>query len=365
MAELALRGVGKAFAEVWAVRDLSLVVRDGEFLTLLGPSGCGKTTTLRMIAGFVPPTAGEIVLGGRTLSSAATGDVVPPERRDMGMVFQSYAVWPHMTASGNVAYPLRRARLSRTEIDARTRRALTLVHLEPFAARFPQELSGGQQQRVALARALVMEPAVLLLDEPLSNLDAKLREEMRGELRDLQERLGITVVYVTHDQTEAMALSARIAVMQAGRLAQVGTPKDLYERPADPFVAAFLGAANFLPGAVAGREGSATRIRLLDGTNHHSVTVAGEPRSERVLLCIRPEDLEFDPAGSLRGAVVRLTYLGNRIDYLIQIGSLAVRVEGSPGPVVRPGEPVTLRVRRAIVYDDAMSDATSSGRMTT
>jgi iron(III) transport system ATP-binding protein len=365
MAELALRGVGKAFGDLWVVHDLSLVVHDGEFLTLLGPSGCGKTTTLRMIAGFVPPTSGEIVLGGRVLSAAGSGTAVPPERRGMGMVFQSYAVWPHMTASGNVAYPLRRARLPRAEIYARTRRALSLVHLEAFADRYPQELSGGQQQRVALARALVMEPAVLLLDEPLSNLDAKLREEMRGEIRDLQERLGITVVYVTHDQTEAMVLSERIALMRAGRLSQVGRPLDLYEHPADPFVAAFVGAANFLPGAVMGREGATTQIRLLDGTNNHIITVSGAPSSERVLVCIRPEDLEFDPAGPVQGAVVRSTYLGNRIDYVIQIGSLAVRVEARTGPIVRQGERVTLRVRRAIAYADMTSATRSPGQATT
>jgi len=367
MAELILRDLGKTYGEAWAVRDLSLTIHDGEFLTILGPSGCGKTTTLRMIAGFVTPTTGEIVLGERVLSSAATGSAVPPEQRGMGMVFQSYAVWPHMTAAGNVAYPVRRARLPRAEADARTRRALSLVHLELFADRYPQELSGGQQQRVALARAIVMEPSVLLLDEPLSNLDATLRGEMRHELRELQERLGITVVYVTHDQTEAMALSGRIAVMQGGRLAQVGTPRELYERPADPFVAAFVGAANFLPGAVVGREGETTRIRLLDGTNDHVVAVRERLFGERMLLCIRPEDLELDPAGSLRGAVLRSTYLGNRVDYLVQIGSLTVRVEGRPGPAVPKGERVALRVRRVVAYADpadATSDTTSAGRAT-
>jgi iron(III) transport system ATP-binding protein len=353
VAELVLRGVGKTFGEISVVRDLSLIVHDGEFLTLLGPSGCGKTTTLRMIAGFIPPTTGEIVLRGRVLSSASTGTAVPPEQRGMGMVFQSYAVWPHMTAAGNVAYPLRRARLSRAEIEARTRRALTLVHLEPFADRYPQELSGGQQQRVALARAIVIEPSVLLLDEPLSNLDAKLRDELRNELRDVQERLGITVVYVTHDQSEAMALSGRIAVMQDGRLVQVGTPRDLYEHPADPGVAAFVGAANFLPGAVVRCEGGTTWIRLIDGTDSHVVAIPERLAGGRVLVCIRPEDLEVDPAGPLRGAVVRSTYLGNRVDYLIRIGSLSVRVEGRAGVAVPAGERIALRVRRAIAYDDS------------
>ena len=368
MAELVLRDLGKTFGDVWVVRGLSLTIHDGEFLTLLGPSGCGKTTTLRMIAGFIPPSAGEIVLGGRVLSSAATTSAVPPEQRGMGMVFQSYAVWPHMTAAGNVAYPLRRARLSRADVDIRTRRALDLVHLERFADRYPQELSGGQQQRVALARAIVMEPSVLLLDEPLSNLDAKLREEMRAELRDLQERLGITVVYVTHDQTEAMALSGRIAVLQAGRLAQAGTPRELYERPADPFVAAFVGAANFLPGVVAGRDGATTRIRLLDGTNDQILSVPQRLPGERAVLCIRPEDLELDPAGSLRGAVVRSTYLGNRVDYLIRVGSLTVRVESRTGPALPAGERVALRVRRAVAYPDdtdVTRDTTSAGRVAT
>jgi len=368
VAELVLHDLGKTFGNVWAVRDLSLTIHDREFFTLLGPSGCGKTTTLRMIAGFIRPSVGEIVLGGRVLSSAATGSAVPPEQRGMGMVFQSYAVWPHMTAAGNVAYPLRRARLSRADVDARTRRALGLVHLEQFADRYPQELSGGQQQRVALARAVVMEPSVLLLDEPLSNLDAKLREEMRTELRDLQERLGITVVYVTHDQTEAMALSGRMAVMQAGRLAQAGTPRELYERPADPFVAAFVGAANFLPGVVAGRDGTTTRIRLLDGTNDHIVAVPERLSGERAVLCIRPEDLELDPAGSLHGAVVRSTYLGNRMDYFIRVGSLTVRVDSRAGPALAAGERVALRVRRAVAYaddTDVMSDTTSTGRAAT
>jgi iron(III) transport system ATP-binding protein len=354
MAELVIRGLGKAFGDLWVVRDLSLTVRDGEFVTLLGPSGCGKTTTLRMVAGLVAPTAGDITLGGQVLSSAR-GIAVPPELRRMGMVFQSYAVWPHMTVAGNVAYPLRRARLTRAEVDARTGRALSLVHLEALEARYPHELSGGQQQRVALARALVMEPSVLLLDEPLSNLDANLREEMRGELRDLQARLGITVVYVTHDQTEAMALSARIAVMHAGRLIQAAAPRELYESPADPFVAAFVGAANFLPGVVLDRAGTDTRVRLLDGTEAHVVTVRGRGLGNdgsRVLLCIRPEDLEIDRGGTLRGTVVRSTYLGNRLDVLTQIGSLTVRVEGRRDTALRAGDGVILRVRRAVAYPD-------------
>ena len=362
MAELTLEGLGKAYGGLWVVRDLSLVIHDGEFLTLLGPSGCGKTTTLRMIAGLVPPTAGQIALGGRVLSSASTGTAVPPERRGMGMVFQSYAVWPHMTAAANVAYPLRRSRLPRPEVEARTRRAMSLVHLDAQAGRYPQELSGGQQQRVALARALVMEPAVLLLDEPLSNLDAKLREEMRLELKELQERLGITVVYVTHDQIEAMALSTRIAVLHEGRILQIGTPQALYERPADPFVAAFVGAANFVPGAVVGRQEGALRVQLLEAIDGHPIVVPGTAEGDRVVVCIRPEDLEFDPAGSLRGTLLRSTYLGSHVDCLVQVGSLTVRVEGRNGPARPRGEDVRLRVRRAVAYPAPTGGATSAPR---
>ncbi len=391
MAELILEGLGKTFGplararqgmprrgtsrggdETWAVRDLSLVVREGEFLTLLGPSGCGKTTTLRMIAGFVAPTTGRVLLGGRVLSSAAERLLVPPERRDMGMVFQSYAVWPHLTAAQNVAFPLRHARVDRAAIEARTRRVLSLVHLEPYAARYPHELSGGQQQRIALARALVMEPAVLLLDEPLSNLDAKLREELRAEIKELHERLGITVVYVTHDQGEAMALSGRIAVLLAGRVMQVGAPQELYERPADPAVASLVGAANFLPGVVERRAGppgggqAGVRIRLLDGAGAPVITVPDAAAAGgRVLVCIRPEALEIAPGGALRGRVIRSTYLGNRVDCLVEVGTHVVRVEMPSSRRPQPGEEVTLAVRRAVVYPEAASAATSSGDRTT
>ena len=375
MAELSLEGLGKAYGPVWAVRDLSLTIHDGEFVTLLGPSGCGKTTTLRMIAGFVPPTTGRIVLAGRVISSAEDRIAVPPERRGMGMVFQSYAVWPHMTALGNVAYPARRAGLPRAEMEARSRRVLELVKLDGLASRYPHELSGGQQQRIALARALVMEPAGLLLDEPLSNLDAKLREEMRFEIKDLQARLGITVVYVTHDQAEAMALSGRIAVMHTGRIVQVGSPVELYERPADPFVGSFLGVANFLPGEVTGRDEAGLRVRLLDGTGAHVVTVrdaaagagaAAAPRpglaiAGRVLVCIRPEAFRIGPNGDLRGRVLRHTYLGNRVDYLVQLGTLTVRVEGPTSPLLAVGDEVSLAVQAALAYPHSTSATTSAG----
>ena len=239
MSELRLAGLEKRYGATIAVAGIDLEVREGEFMTLLGPSGCGKTTTLGLIAGFFPPTAGEILLGGRPVAG------LPPFKRDIGVVFQDYALFPHMTAGENVAFGLRMRNLEATETSKRVREALELVQLGALAERRPLELSGGQRQRVALARALVIRPAVLLLDEPLSNLDLKLREEMRVEIAGLQRRLGITTVFVTHDQGEALVMSDRIAVMNAGRIEQVGTPAEIYERPASRFVAEFIGRMNF------------------------------------------------------------------------------------------------------------------------
>ena len=244
MSEAALRlaGIEKRYGATVAVAGVDLEVRDGEFLTLLGPSGCGKTTTLGLIAGFFPPSAGEIFLRGRAVAG------LPPFKRDIGVVFQDYALFPHMTAGENVAFGLRMRGLRKEEIESRVSEALGLVQLGGLAERRPLELSGGQRQRVALARALVIRPAVLLLDEPLSNLDLKLREEMRVEIAGLQRRLGITTVFVTHDQGEALVMSDRIAVMNAGRIEQLGSPADVYERPATRFVAQFIGRMNFLRG---------------------------------------------------------------------------------------------------------------------
>src|SRR5262249_30541715 len=237
MASIQVDRVTKRFGAVRAVQQLTLDIRDREFVTLLGPSGCGKTTLLRLIAGFGAPDEGEIRAGGRTLSTSAP--VVPPERRGMGMVFQNYAVWPHRTVYQNVAFGLRVRRVGRAETETRVRAALAMVNLSGLESRYPGQLSGGQQQRVALARSLVVEPGILLLDEPLSNLDAKLRERMRWELKELQRRTGITFVYVTHDQSEAMALSDRIAVMHQGVVLQVGTPREVYTQPSSKTVADF------------------------------------------------------------------------------------------------------------------------------
>ena len=255
MAGIGIEHVTKRFGGVIAVRDLSLEIADHEFVTLLGPSGCGKTTLLRLIAGFMAPDQGVIRVGSAPLSTP--GGVVPPERRGMGMVFQNYAVWPHRTVYQNVAFGLEVRKVGRVETRTRVSRVLELVKLAGLEGRYPSQLSGGQQQRVALARSLVVEPGILLLDKPLSNLDAKLRERMRWELKELQRRTGITFVYVTHDQSEAMALSDRIAVMHAGEIMQVGAPREVYARPVNKIVADFMGLVNLIPGKVvrAGSDG--------------------------------------------------------------------------------------------------------------
>ena len=240
MSRIVLRSIERRFGDFHAVRSLDLEVAEGELMTLLGPSGCGKTTTLRMIAGLETPTAGRIELAGRTINDTAAGIAVPPERRGIGMVFQSYAVWPHMTVARNIDYPLRIRNMARDERERRLARTLALVQLEGQEQTYPHQLSGGQQQRVALARGLIMEPDVMLLDEPLSNLDAKLRRGMRREIREIQRSLGMTMLYVTHDREEAEEISDRMAIMIAGRLAQVATPAEIRSRPADDDVRAFF-----------------------------------------------------------------------------------------------------------------------------
>jgi iron(III) transport system ATP-binding protein len=272
MAGIQIERVTKRFGAVAAVRELSLEVLDREFVTLLGPSGCGKTTLLRLIAGFMTPDEGVIRVGPDTLSTP--GGAVPPERRGMGMVFQNYAVWPHKTVAQNVAFGLEVRRVGRAEREARVTRVLELVNLAGLERRYPSELSGGQQQRVALARSLVVEPGILLLDEPLSNLDAKLRERMRWELKELQRRTGITFVYVTHDQSEAMALSDRIAVMHAGEIMQLGAPREVYSRPASKTVADFMGLVNLIIGRVVRADGDDGVVAI---GGEHPITLALPP----------------------------------------------------------------------------------------
>ena len=351
MGELRLTEISKIYDGAAAVDDLTLTVHDGEFLTLLGPSGCGKTTTLRMIAGFARPTTGELRLDGRVITSVSSRVFIPPERRRMGMVFQSYAVWPHMDVFQNVAYPLKFQRMDKATIQERVQRALSLVKLDGLAARYPHQLSGGQQQRVALGRALVMEPEVLLLDEPLSNLDAKLREQMRGEIRDLQKRVGVTIVYVTHDQVEAITMSDRIAVMHQGRVLQIGTPQEIYELPTDRFVAGFVGTANFIDARVVGRQGDRTEFRLEDTSQTVLYQIDRPLPDEEVTIIVRPENLRLCPAGQtgLIGVVLQRTYRGDRLDYAIQIGDHRIQVESTIADLYEDGAEVGLEMRSLAV----------------
>ncbi len=355
MAGISLQTVTKRFGGTAAVDRVDLEIRDGDFVTLLGPSGCGKTTTLRLLAGFLVPDEGRILVDGDLYSSPER--CLPPERRQMGMVFQSYAVWPHRTVFENVAFGLVVRKRPRAEIRERVAAMLTLVGLEGLDDRYAAQLSGGQQQRVALARSLIVEPRILLLDEPLSNLDAKLRERMRVELKQLQRRTGITFVYVTHDQAEAMALSDRVAVFHRGRVHQYATPREVYERPADKVVADFMGLVNFLEGAVQERG-----VRLPAGVTLPLELPGWAKVGDRVWLAVRPEDLYLAPveapaaAGALlTGSVRERTYLGNLIDYQVEAAGLTLRVQAHHAALFEPGAPVAVRVdteRCAVIRQD-------------
>lgn len=339
MAAISLDQVHKSYGATPVVRGLSLAIAPGEFLSLLGPSGCGKTTTLRMIAGLESVDAGTIRLGEQVVDGP--GQRVPPERRGLGMVFQSYAVWPHRSVAENVAYPLVLQKVARPEREARVRQALEWVRLSPYADRRPHQLSGGQLQRVALARALIGHPAVLLLDEPLSNLDAALREELRAEIASLRARLGTTMVYVTHDQGEALALSDRIAVMRGGRIEQLDVPERLYREPATPFVAGFVGGANLLVGEVRGAAflASGVTFALPPG-----LASADGPAT----LVLRPEDLQLGSTGTALPLSARL-FLGNAVEYRLPVGDKLLRVVG-PRLDVAPGQGVSVQILRGQLF---------------
>ncbi|MBO1081197.1 ABC transporter ATP-binding protein [Roseomonas haemaphysalidis] len=312
-AEVRFENVTKSYGgSATAVRDVSFTIPAGTLCTLLGPSGCGKTTTLRMIAGLEYPTSGRVLIGGRDVSA------LPPAERDVSMVFQSYALFPHMNVLENVGYGLAVSRQPKARVREAALAALESVGLSGFGERLPSELSGGQQQRVAVARALVLEPAVLLFDEPLSNLDARLRRRMREEIRDLQQRLGVTVAYVTHDQAEALAISDKIIVMNQAVIAQEGTPRDLYEQPANAFVAGFVGEANRLDATLSHREGELAKVTLGPAT----LTLPHRgAREGAIQLAVRPEAIALhdaaDPAAMLRGTVSKAAYLGGLMEYTL------------------------------------------------
>ena len=350
MSSITIDKVTKFFDNVEVIKEFTEVMGDKEFVTLLGPSGCGKTTMLRMIAGFEKPTSGEISIGDTVVSSAK--NFVPPERRGIGMVFQSYAVWPHMTVFENVAYPLKIAKLPKSEIKNKVENILESMHLGQYAERIPSQLSGGQQQRVALGRALVSEPKLLLLDEPLSNLDAKLRESMRFEIKDIQKKFGITVVYVTHDQTEAMAMSDRIIVFNLGVVQQVAPPTEIYRRPANQFVADFVGKVNFFEGMVQGG-----KIELVD--LGQSVPYTG-PYSGKVTVAIRPENIILSPddpascpSGILEGKLLSMFYLGDINDCRVEINGEIFRViaESSSFDTLKEGQKITIGLKEFLVYN--------------
>ncbi len=308
--------------EVLAVDDVNLEIQQGEFITLLGPSGCGKTTTLRLIAGFEFPTSGEIILDGANVAP------LPPDKRQMSMVFQSYAIFPHLSVYENIVYGLKIQKLSKQEINNRIGDVLELTELTGLENRAPNQLSGGQQQRVALARALVMQPKVLLLDEPLSNLDAKLREQMRIELRRIQHQLGITSIYVTHDQVEAMSLSDRIVVMNQGRIEQVGPPREVYRTPASEFVANFIGRANFVDGEIISVDGDKLLVEALGGQVLVNMPRQARELSHAVRLVLRPETIRLDATeGVFPATVRRSTYLGSEVEYEIDVAGQTLIVE--------------------------------------
>jgi iron(III) transport system ATP-binding protein len=343
---ISIEKLTKAFGDVAAVSGVSLSVAQGEMLVLVGPSGCGKTTCLRCIAGLERPTGGRICIGERVITAIEDGVFVPPEKREIGMVFQSYAIWPHMTVYENVAYPLRAMDVRGDELHKRVLDALRLVQLEPLAERYSSQISGGQQQRVALARSLVGEPKLLLFDEPLSNLDANLRLQMRIEIKELQKHLGFTAVYVTHDQAEAMAIADRIAIMEKGSLRQVGTPRDIYERPANSFVAGFMGTTNLLRGHVASKQGSGALVRTPAGVEVQVAQADGVAPGESVWVSIRPEALEIRAGAAGANAwpaTIRLaTYIGESIIYRAELGGQAVELHAPPNENYPTGAGVTL-----------------------
>ncbi|MCM8748406.1 ABC transporter ATP-binding protein [Thermomicrobiaceae bacterium CFH 74404] len=331
MGDLVIEGLVKHYGPVLAVDNVSLTVPAGKLVSLLGPSGCGKTTTLNCIAGLERPDAGVIRVAGTILTDASRRIFLPPERRRLGMVFQSYALWPHMTVFDNLAFGLRLQKVPRDEIHRRITEVLELVGLGGMERRYPYQLSGGQQQRVALARAVVSQPAVLLLDEPLSNLDAKVREQARFWLREFQQRLGITTVYVTHDQAEALAISDLVAVMSAGKVLQYGPPREIYERPATRFVADFIGATSFLDGTVSDRSDGLLRVRV-GGEIELCVThaLARQP-GEPVVLAVRAERITLaadgDTVNIVPGIKRSQVYLGSRYQSLVETPAGTLRVE--------------------------------------
>ena len=348
MAHLELENVTKRFGNVIAVNNLNLQIEKGECFSFLGPSGCGKTTTLRMVAGFEDLDEGELRVDGKVFSSSYKKYYLPPEKRDFAMVFQAFAVWPHLSVFENVAFPLKVKKYPKSEVIDRTKKALGYTGLTKFERSFPNDLSGGQQQRIALARAIALNPTVMLLDEPLSNLDPKLREEMRFEIKDLQKKLGFTIIFVTHDQAEAMALSDRMLVMSNGVVQQVDTPINIYNRPVNDFVFSFIGLSNFIPAEILDGqvyvEGAREAGPLAD-------QIPPDVQDRQVTVACRPSEIEFVTEGGVQGVVKRTSYLGDIVDYRVVIGQTELRIQKQRRKgVLEEGTPCQLKFNRLLWY---------------
>jgi putative spermidine/putrescine transport system ATP-binding protein len=358
MSALSFERLGKSYGDAAVVSDISLMIREGEFVSLLGPSGCGKTTILRMVAGLVEPSRGRILIGSDDVTA------LPPNKRGLGLVFQSYALFPHLTVFENIAFGLRRRKVAGAELDKRVKEALAMVRLADFGERYPRQLSGGQQQRVAIARALAPQPRVLLFDEPLSNLDAQLRDEMQIELKRLQRGLGITTLFVTHDQGEALSMSDRVGVMAKGVMQQFATPEEIYHRPATGFVASFIGKPNRLPGTVAARAGKGGVLRLGDAIELPA-TFLDQPVGAKVDVVIRQEAIRLlngrGEPGGLQGTVALRSFSGARVQYVVRLAGgvelVAETASHGPNAALAPDTPVMLAIDADSVFAMASDGA--------
>lgn len=349
MEKVAVKDLTKRFGSVTAVDSVSFGIKNNEFFSLLGPSGCGKTTILRCIAGLEMPTSGEIQIGNEVVNSTESNAFIPPEERPIGMVFQNYAVWPHMTVTENIGYPLKIRKMSKSAIAEKVDGILNVVDLMGLGNRYPAQLSGGQQQRVALARALIKEPEILLLDEPLSNLDAKLREQMRFELKELQRRTGIPILYVTHDQSEAMAMSDRVAVIKDGRIMQIGGPIEIYEKPANEFIADFIGLMNFLKCRVISKHDDGVEIELSPTGYKLRIYSRSEIEGES-LLAVRPENIILNDREGIPCVIRSRIFLGNMIDYKVEVNDQLIRIQTPMTQVYDEGRKTFLDIRKGILF---------------
>lgn len=348
MSTLLLKNITKKYNHDVVVNQFNAEINKNELVTIVGPSGCGKTTTLRMIAGFVEPTEGSIQLDEDELVNKETNYFLEPEKRQIGMVFQSYAVWPHMNVFKNVSYPLKIRKVNKEELTRKTREVLRLVHLEKYENSFVHELSGGQQQRVALARALVMEPRLLLLDEPLSNLDAALRESMRSEIKEIQRKLDVTIINVTHDQTEAMTMSDRVIIMNKGTIIQIGTPEEIYNNPINSFVAKFIGSANL----VACKRLNTFNDRMTVEALGVQVDVDAKQTTQMEgLLSIRPHHISIDDSSSLKAKVVRRLYQGDRVEYHVEVKNNILRIMTDASLKYNVDDIIGIRINQGIWLD--------------